>query len=147
MVRLVMHSDKMVRRMSAKLSSLPAIQWLMNVRLIPCILILSLYSCSNSNKTITACEQELDSLELILTANPNYAANNPAEFMSLRHEITQKLTALEQDKTLSAREVSHIELLTLRSSLLFTGALEAALKSTRAQADSLNTLKLKQAAE
>lgn len=67
--------------------------------------------------------------------------------MSLRHEITQKLTALEQDKTLSAREVSHIELLTLRSSLLFTGALEAALKSTRAQADSLNTLKLKQAAE
>lgn len=147
MVRLVMHSDKMVRRMSAKLSSLPAIQWLMNVRLIPCILILSLYSCSNSNKTITACEQELDSLELILTANPNYAANNPAEFMSLRHEITQNLTALEQDKTLSAREVSHIELLTLRSSLLFTGALEAALKSTRAQADSLNTLKLKQAAE
>lgn len=142
-----MHSDKMVRRMSAKLSSLPAIQWLMNVRLIPCILILSLYSCSNSNKTITACEQALDSLELILTANPNYAANNPAEFMSLRHEITQKLTALEQDKTLSAREVSHIELLTLRSSLLFTGALEAALKSTRAQADSLNTLKLKQAAE
>jgi hypothetical protein len=119
----------------------------MNLRLCASLLSLVLISCSGSDKKLLECELALDSLEHILSQNPNYAATQHADFMRLRRSITEKLNLLEQNTSLSEADSEQRDLLTLRSSLLFTEALEAALKSTRAQADSLNKLKLKQAAE
>ncbi|MEN9510996.1 MAG: hypothetical protein RLZZ370_815 [Bacteroidota bacterium] len=119
----------------------------MNFRLLSSFLCFFLFSCTRSDHALTDCELALDSLENMLTERPDYAATQHADFMRFRRNITEKLNALEHNTSLSEADCEQRDLLILRSSLLFTEALEAALKSTRAQADSLNQLKLKQEAK
>lgn len=142
MVMLVMNSVSKVRRMRAKLSSLPAIQRLMNFRLIACVLICFATSCSSDNNPLLKqCELELDSLETVLAQNPGFAASNTNSFMVLRERIHGRLDALSKDQTLSASALEQRDLLAIRSSVLFTAAMEQALELTRKQSDSLNKLR------
>jgi hypothetical protein len=128
--------------MSAKLSSLPAIQRHMQFRVYICLLVCGFCSCGpRSNKALEQCERQLDSLELLLQKNPGFAAGQTTRFMAMRKEITEKIDALNNNPSLSESEIQERDMLALRRSVLFTAAMEQALDLTRKQSDSLNKLK------
>lgn len=113
----------------------------MYFRLIICILLYGICSCgSRPNKALEQCEQKLDSLESLLQENPGFAAGQTSRFMAMRKAITEQIDALNNNPSLSESEIQQRDLLALRSSLLFTAAMEQALELTRRQSDSLKKL-------
>ncbi len=95
-------------------------------------------SCGkNTQIDLQRCENTLDSIETILNQHPDYAATEPRKFWLLRQSVIAQLERLDAQKNLSDDERQQHDLLVVRSSLLFTAALEEALRITRKQADSL----------
>lgn len=114
----------------------------MHFRLFICLLVCGYCSCSSRpNKALEQCERELDSLETLLEQHPGYAASHTVQFMELRTRITKQIDALNEDKKLGESDVQQRDMLALRSSLLFTAAMEQALELTRRQSDSLKNLR------
>jgi hypothetical protein len=110
----------------------------MGMRIILFLLLVLMISCGkNTQIDLQRCENTLDSIETILNQHPDYAATEPRKFWLLRQSVIAQLERLDAQKNLSDDERQQHDLLVVRSSLLFTAALEEALRITRKQADSL----------
>jgi len=108
------------------------------MRIILFLLLVLMISCGkNTQIDLQRCENTLDSIETILNQHPDYAAAEPRKFWLMRQSVIAQLERLDAQKNLSDEERHQHDLLVVRSSLLFTAALEEALRITRKQADSL----------